>query len=129
MSDPLSLDDLVWRREPVGPDLDYDEIAVLLDEVVRLQLLLSGYGKDFRLLVEPTEPRTAMWEESLTDARQRWEDAIHRRFYYRGKPTEDLTVPSVTSYLEVCGDLVDYAKHREHAVYAVYVLHPHSLTH
>ena len=71
IGDTVSLDDLIWRREPIGPDLDYNEIAALLDEVVRLRLLVSGYGKDFQLLVEPTKRRTAMWEESVKDTRQR----------------------------------------------------------
>ena len=88
MGDSLSLDDLGWRREPVGPDLDYEEIAALLDEVVRFRLLLSSEGEALQLAVDPKKLRTAMWEESLKHARQEWEDAIHRRFYYRGKPDE-----------------------------------------
>lgn len=88
MADILSIDDVMWRKEPVGPDLSFEEIKALFDEVVRLGMRLDGYGRDIRMLTQPTPARRAMWAESLVQARDRWMDAIHRRFYFRGKPDE-----------------------------------------
>lgn len=88
MARELSLDDATWRREPVGPDFSYDELDALADEVVRVGARLRGFGTHFQTLVEPTDQARAAWETGQEAARRRWEDAVHRRFYARGKPKE-----------------------------------------